>query len=739
MIDLTGLPLPPDAPPPGRCVRLERPEPGLAVVVLDPPHRELAVLDVPLVRDLWEVLDGLEHDPQLRALVIRGREPGRFAAGADVRAIEALTDPALVERVVRLGQELFQRIHRLSRRRRRPVRTVAAVGGPVPGGAYELALACWRIVAADLPSTRIGLPETQLGIVPAWGGSQRLPRRVGVPAALPLILKGTLLPARAAHAKGLIDRVTAPESLYEVAAGVALEKLPCPRRGRGVLGRWAVDRNPIAAWLVERATLRQLARQSGGHYPALPAAASLVSWAALRPLRVGLDDEARHGAQLAVSPVCKNLIGVFNLREAARRLGRRADGSTPAPFEHAVVLGGGVMGGGIASLLAEKGIAVRLFDVARKALDAATIAHRRELARLRRSRRIQPHEERAALDRLDTTDELVGLGRAELVIEAVAERLEVKREVLGRVAGLVQGGALLATNTSSLSVDAIAEGLPGPGRVAGLHFFNPVRRMPLVEVVRGPRTDPEAVTRLAALALSLGKTPVIVGDVAGFLVNRLLGPYLDEALRVYQAGVDPRRLDQALLRFGMPMGPLALLDEVGLDVASHAARSLHAAYGERMTPSDALVELVRAEHLGRKAGRGIYLHPAGKRKGHGPEVSPDLARLSPQRSADCRALEDAELAERLVLAMVNEAARALEEGVVEGPGELDLATVFGMGFAPFRGGLLRHADTLGLPHVVERLRRLSQSLDIAARPGGPARFDPAPLLVRLAETGGKLR
>lgn len=739
MIDLQGLPMPEDAPAPGRCVRVERPEPGLVVLVLDPPHRELAVLDVPLVRDLWEVLEGIEQDPQLRGLVIRGREPGRFAAGADVKAIEALTDAALVERVVRLGQELFQRIHRLARRKRRPVLTVAAVGGPVPGGAYELALACSRIVAADLPSTRIGLPETQLGIVPAWGGSQRLPRRVGVPAALPLILQGTLLPARAAHAKGLVDRVTPPESLYEVAAGVALGKLACPRRGRRGPARWLVDRNPLAAWFIERQALRAVERQSGGHYPALPAAVSLVSWAPLKPLKVGLDDEARHGAQLAVTAVCKNLIGVFHLREAARRLGKGEGGAAPAPFERALVLGGGVMGGGIASLLAEKGIPVRLFDVAQKALDTALYAHRRRLARLVKRRRIEPHEQRAALDRLDPTAELVGLSRVDLVIEAVAERLDVKRDVLGRVAALARPHAVLATNTSSLSVDAIAEGLLEPRRVAGLHFFNPVDRMPLVEVVRGPRTDPATLTRLAALALALGKTPVLVADVAGFLVNRLLGPYLDEALRLYVAGVDPLRLDGALERFGMPMGPLALLDEVGLDVATHAARSLHAAYGVRMTPSDALVELVRNEHLGKKTGRGFYVHAKGGRRGHGREVNPELARLAPQRSNDCRLLEDHAIAERVVLAMIAEAVRALDERVVETPGELDLATVFGMGFAPFRGGLLRHADTLGLPHVVERLRHTAQALDVAPRPGGPERFEPPALLVRLAEQGGRLR
>lgn len=733
MIDLTGLPLPENAPPPGSCVRIERPEPGLVELVLDPPHRKMPVLDLALVRDLELAIDKVESDPQLRAIVVRGRSPEVFAAGADIDAIESIEDARLVERLARAGQAVFQRLHRLARRPRRPVRVVAAVGGPVPGGALELALAADRIVACDHPSTRIGLPETKLGIVPAWGGSQRLPRRIGVPAALDMILSGSLVPGKVALRRGIIDRLVAPERFYEVARDVALGRRPCRRRGRGLAG-WLVDRNPLALWLIRRSAARHLARRTRGRYPAVEAALELVAFAPLRPLRVGLDDEARHVARLAVSPVTRHLISIFRLTEHAKKAGRLPDGSRPRRFARAGVLGAGVMGGGIASLLARKGVATRLFDVARPSLDRALAEHRARLRKDLRRRRITRAQHDSALDRLDETGELVGFGRVEIVVEAVAERLDVKRDVLGRLAALAPADCVLATNTSSLSVGDIAAQLPSPERVVGMHFFNPVDRMPLVEIVRGERTSEEVVRRVAALALELGKTPVIVRDVAGFLVNRLLGPYLDEALRLFDAGVDPVRIDHALEEFGMPMGPLRLLDEVGIDIAEHAAKSLHRAYGARMTPYPGLAPLVREGHLGKKSGVGIYDH-RGKRR----ELAGHLAALSPPHSDAARSLDDATLAERCLFAMVNEAARCLEEQVVAGPDDLDLAAIFGMGFPPFRGGLLAWADEVGAGRVVERLREFAAAPDVSARAGGPERFEPAPLLLATASQGRPLR
>jgi 3-hydroxyacyl-CoA dehydrogenase/enoyl-CoA hydratase/3-hydroxybutyryl-CoA epimerase len=725
MNDYHDLPMPADAPPPGSCVRVERPEPGLAVVVLDPPHRKLCVLDAPLLRDLDRAVGELERDGSLQGVVLTGRSAGEFAAGADVKAIEGLTDPRAVERMVRVVHALFLRIEDL-----RP-RTVAAVGGAVPGGALELSLACDLIVATDDPKTRIGLPETQLGILPGWGGSHRLPKRIGLPKALEAILTGRLYPAKQAWKLAIVDRLTKPEYLRRVASDIAMGRLPCRRASRGVRA-WLVDRNPLVRALIARQARKATLAKTKGHYPAPLAALELVVRAPGVHNRDAAEREANAVAGLATGPVCKSLIRIFFGMEEAKKLGRGRDGVEPRTIERAGVLGAGVMGGAIASMMAARGIATRLMDLAPQALDRAQLDHRAEIDKQRKRRRLEPHEATAALDRLEVTTEPVGFARTQLVVEAVAEKLEVKRQVLGAIARQAGPDAILATNTSSLSVGAIAEGLPHPERVCGMHFFNPVRQMPLVEVVRGERTSEQVVTTVAALALRLGKTPVVVADVAGFLVNRILGPYLDEALRLFEGGADVARVDRALCAFGMPMGPFALLDEVGFDIAQHAAASLHAAYGERMAPSRGLDGLVGPQRLGRKTGLGFYRHAEDRRRK--PVVADDLA--AHQRGTFARPLGDDEIVDRLVLAMANEAARCLDEGVVAGPRELDLATVLGTGFAPFRGGLLHWADTLGLLRVLDRLERIASAPDVAARGEGRQRFAPCALLRGLMRDGG---
>jgi 3-hydroxyacyl-CoA dehydrogenase/enoyl-CoA hydratase/3-hydroxybutyryl-CoA epimerase len=712
-------------------VRVERPEPGLAVLVLDPPHRSLAVLDAPLLGDLERAVSELARDGALRGLVITGRAPLSFAAGADVEALEAIDDAALAVELARFGQKLFQSIADLS------ARTVAAVGGPVPGGACELALACDAIVLAEHSSTRIGLPETRLGILPGWGGSQRLPRRIGVPRALAAILSGKLYAPREALRIGLVDRLTHPEYLLRVASDVALGRERLRRRGRGAWA-WLVDQNPLALRVVERRAAEALERETKGRYPAPALALPLVVSAPRTPLAEGLAREAEALGKLAVSPECKSLVAIFRSSEDAKRLGKLPDGSPARELERAGVVGGGVMGGAIAGLLAERGLQTRLADLARAPLDAALAQHASRVEQGLKKRRLKPHEARAALDRLSVTTDTAALGRPEIAIEAVAEKLEVKRKVLSAAAARLPDDAILATNTSSLSVAAIAEGVEHPERVVGMHFFNPVHQMPLVEIVRGPRTSDEVVAATAKLALRLGKTPVVVADVAGFLVNRLLGPYLDEAVRVLEQGVAPRTLEAVMVDFGMPLGPLELLDEVGFDIATHAAASLHAGYGERMHASDLLARMQAKGLGGKKGGAGFYLYEADPRGGRPKKrgLNPALEDLIATRKGPPMDVSPSGIVDQLVLAMVNEAALCLAEEVVAGPRELDLATVFGMGFPPFRGGLLRYADRRGLRDVLDALRRIDAAPDVRSRPHAADRFRPAPLLAELAERGG---
>ncbi|MCH2100416.1 MAG: 3-hydroxyacyl-CoA dehydrogenase NAD-binding domain-containing protein [Planctomycetes bacterium] len=724
-----GLPFPENAPELGACVRIERPKAGLAVVMLDPPHRSLAVLDAPLIRDLEAAVTELESTHGLNGIVFAGAKPLKFAAGADINAIESITSRDALLEIVLQVHALFARIAAL-----RP-RTVAAVGGPVPGGAFELSLSCDYIVAADDKKTKIGLPETMLGIIPGWGGPHRLPRRIGLPAATQAILTGRLYPVHAALKLGMIDRATQPERLLAVASKIALgaEALKCKERSWKY---WAVDRNPLAVNLIMRKAREMVLSKTRGNYPAPLRAIDLLA----ESLTTSLEDSARKEAEaiadLGSSSVCKALISIFHASEEAKKLGRKTEDFTPQHIEHAGVLGSGIMGAGIASSFANRGVATRLFDLAPGPLDTALHNHRKEIAKRLKRRRLQKHEALAASDHLDTTREMIGFGNADLIIEAVAERLDVKLSVFQKLAKQVSSDCILATNTSSLSVTEIASGIPHPERIVGMHFFNPVKKMPLVEIVLGKQTSREVALSAAALAVRLGKTPVLVKDVAGFLINRLLAPYLDEAVRLFVAGVSPRRIDRLMLDFGIPMGPLRLLDEVGLDIADRASTSLHAAYGMRMEPCTELEAMRSPDRLGRKTGRGFYTYTQSTGKRNQKEVlATDLARFQANQVGD--QMDDEEIVDRLVLSMLNEGVRALEEQVVESAIELDLATVFGMGFAPFHGGLLHYADRIGAKNLVSKLENIADTADASKRVGGREKFTPAKRLQEMARNGSR--
>ncbi|MFQ5877421.1 MAG: 3-hydroxyacyl-CoA dehydrogenase NAD-binding domain-containing protein [Acidobacteriota bacterium] len=699
----------------GRTLPLEGPgvlfetrRDGLAFLIFDRPGAKVNTIDAPIVAVLEILLDRAAHDKDVRGMVVTSAKPGSFIAGADVREIQALGSAQQAESASRKGQRLFDSIERL------PFPVVAAISGTCLGGGTELALACHFRVAADDPRTEIGLPEVRLGILPAWGGTQRLPRRVGLSAALDMILTGKTLDARRALRAGLVDAVAPPEYLLEAAERMVREaadgkRAPRRRMGDGSLARLNPIRRARLAVAARLARRRLGRRLNEAHYPAPFRALETVIHGLKHGTESGLRREMENVGQLAVGPTSKNLVALFFLQQAARKEGGAGAAAAPRKVGAVTVVGAGTMGGGIAQALSRAGIAVRLKDIEIGALARGMrAAHELSAAELRKGR-IQRREFDQRMALIRPTLDYSGVRRCDVVLEAVVESIDVKRKVLQEIEAAIPEGTIFATNTSSLPIAEIASSARRPQDVVGMHFFNPVHRMPLVEVIRGPRTSDEAVATVAALARRIGKSSVVVSDSPGFLVNRILTTYLGEALVMLEDGARIEEVDRTMVDFGMPMGPFAVLDRVGIDVAAHVAAVLTEAFRERVPRSPALQILREKGWLGRKSGRGFYVYRHGRRGGGEPaarEVNAGVYSLVSARER--MSLDPAPTESRLVLPMINEAARCLESGIVASPAEVDLAMVLGVGFPPFRGGLLRHADALGAAAVVQGLEVLAE-------------------------------
>jgi len=703
---------------------------GIALVEFDQPGVRHNRFTPELLERLATVLDELKFrcaEGSLRGAVFSSAKDDSFIVGVDVAAIGSVTDEAAAIAATRRGQEILGKIAAL------PVSTVAAINGTCLGGATEMALACTFRVVADSFAVEIGLPEVNLGIFPGFGGSQRLPRLISLERALPMILAGKAVTAADAHRIGLVDAVVPVELLLAEARRLALS--PRRRRRRPApedrswgrrLRRWLLEGQPLGRALVFHQARRSVLSRGGAHYPAPLEALDMVRRGLRMPLAKGLELEAKRVGKLLVSPASRNLVGIFLSRQAARRTARVAAetglGAAAREIGKIGVVGAGVMGGGIAQIAAYHRIRVRLKDVAAEALTTGYEVAYQRFCQRQRAGKLSRRDVSRRMALISPTLTYTGFGTADLVIEAVVENLDVKRSVLAELEDVVKPDAVIATNTSSLTLAEMAASMRRPGRLVGLHFFNPVHRMPLVEVVRSEASDPDAVGCALAFAHRLGKVPVEVADSPGFLVNRVLTPYLNEALLLVECGVAIARIDGALERFGMPMGPLRLLDEIGLDVTHHVAGRLAPVFGDRLPASDASRLMCEAGRLGKKAGSGFYRYGKGKPRPQDPSsVLGGVATSAVSPS-------DEEIIDRCVLLMLNEACYALQERIVGSAAFLDLAMVMGTGFAPFRGGILRYADAAGVAALRDRLKELSDRL------GG--RFEPAPLLDEAADAGG---
>ena len=707
-------------PPPGANPTFQVDENRVVWITFDDPERKVNVLSEQVLTRFREHLGqarNLAQHSRVHVVVLWSAKSG-FIAGADLAAIEGLEDPAKGAEGARFGQRVFRSLKEVG------VPTVAAVHGICLGGGVEMALACSHRVASDSPSTKMGLPEVLLGILPAWGGTTRLPRLIGAEDALDLMLSGRQVSSSTARRMGLVDEVVPADLFREKVAAFAAEAAAAsskkPRR-RPLLKRLKDDTAP-GRRLVLFFAKKQVMRLTGGHYPAHLKILEVVGRSAKKPLMKALEIEAKAAGELVASPICKNLIHVFHLREEARKGTGVADETIePGSIEYLAVLGAGVMGGGIAQLAAYRGIHVRMKDIHHDAV-ASGLRHAGELfAGLVKRRRLRRREADQRMTLISGGLGYEGFTRQDLVVEAIVEEMDIKRIVLRETEDAVRRECVLATNTSSLSVDEMASALARPENFVGMHFFNPVHRMPLVEVVRGTQSSDHTVASTYAFALTLGKVPVVTTDGPGFLVNRILGPYMNEAGFLLADGASVEAVDRAAKKFGMPMGPLRLVDEVGIDISRHAGQSLYEALGDRLSPSPPLVALADSGRLGKKGGLGFYRYDNGKEKGSDPEIYAVLSSAVPAARAT---LGEREIRGRLVLAMVNEAARVLEEGIVQRASDVDLGMIMGTGFPAFRGGLLRFADTVHTRTILSRL------VEFEERYG--ARFAPADLIGRLA-------
>ncbi len=688
---------------------------GLAWVTFADPDRRLNVLDEEVMARLSRHVDELRGQAdRVRAVVFWSGKPDSFVAGADVDAIAELEGPQDAEEKSLLGQRIFRAIEEL------PMPTVCAVHGICLGGGVELALACRHRVASTHEKTKFGLPEVQLGLLPGWGGTTRLPRLVGLQAALDLVLTGRTISASKARRIGFLTRTYPPEGFRDSVRTFALEMSELPpgssRKTRSARDR-LLEGNPVGRSLVYRTARSKVLKETGGHYPAPLLILDVLRATFPGPLDRAFAREANAFGELAATSVHRHLLHLFRLREAAKKL--PAIRAEAGDVDRLGVLGAGVMGGGVAQLAASNDLEVRMRDIRDEAVSGG-LAHARSLFRKRvERRRMTEAEAERKMEFIVGGLDLHLVANVDLLVEAVVERMDVKKQVLAEVEGVMRPDAIITTNTSSLSVQEMSGALARPERFCGLHFFNPVHRMPLVEIIRTSDTSDETVATVHALSLRLGKVPVVCRDGPGFLVNRILGPYLNEAGWLLSEGVSIEAIDAVALDFGMPMGPIRLLDEVGIDIARHAGDTLHSAFGERMAPAPVLASLDGSQRLGRKNGSGFYRYEGGKDKGVDDSVYVEIG-VAPGADVD-----PAEIRRRLVLAMINEAARILDEGIVGSAGDVDLGMIMGTGFPPFRGGLLRFADEQHPRTLLERLRALEDVFG--------TRFEPAPALVRAAE------
>ncbi len=686
-------------------------------VVFDTPGEKVNVISRAFFRGFGELLDRIESDESIAVVVLESAKTDNFLAGADLDEILSMSSSREASAFVREAHRLLDRVAGS----RKPV--IAAIHGAALGGGLEIALACHYRIATEHPATVLGLPEAMIGLIPAGGGTQRLPRLIGLARALPIMLSGKRIRARKALEYGLIDEIATPDSLPEVvdrACSRLLRGRPLSnRRSRSFLQR-LTNFAPVRGFVLRRAR-EAVRKKTGSHYRAPHALLDAVETGLRDGFEAGRQKEIELFGTLVTSAGSRHLIWLF---KATTDLKRPPVDAPPRAIARLGVIGAGLMGEGIASISIDLA-AVILQDISEETLHRATerIAH--NLERRVRSGSVGAELPGGGKRKLKTSTSARDLEECDLVIEAVFENRDLKRQVLADAETVLTSDAVFASNTSAIPIADIAAGALHPERVLGMHYFSPVPKMPLLEIVRTEKTAHRAIATAHAFGTAQGKTVIVVRDGPGFYTTRILAPFMNEAIVLLGEGAEIDALDAALRQYGFPVGPVTLLDEVGLDVATHVSRDLGQAFAARgLAPSDILPRMVEAGYGGRKNGKGFFLYEPENRHGSRP-INPDVSRFF--GGADGKAIDSREMADRLSLLMINEAVWCLQEGILSSARDGDVGAILGLGFPPFRGGPFHTVDAAGPESVVRRMRELASRLG--------ARFEPAPLLVEIAGNG----
>lgn len=691
---------------------------GIGILTFDMPNSRANTLGLPILAEFETQVSALAKRTDLHGLVLRSGKPGMFIAGADLKELAALKDEKATRDTIRRGLSVIAAFEAL------PYPTVAAIEGACMGGGLEVALGFDFRIASNHPKTEIGLPEAKVGLIPGWGGTQRLTRIIGPALAAELIPAGETVKAKRALELGIVSDVVPSERLLDEALRLV--------KSEQQEGNWKKARQrkqqPVGLSEEQHSFTFAVARgmvmaKTKGQLPAPLAALDAIAKGCNLPLDEGLKAETEAFVPLAGSPISKNLIAVFFMTQRLQKDAGVADANVkPRDVKQVGVVGAGIMGSGIAGAHIRRGVPTLMLDSISAAVEKGVANITKVMqTRIDIGRMTQP-EMIGALARLGTTTALTGFADRDVVIEAVIENEDTKVQLYRDLKPILKPDAILASNTSTISITRMAKAADRPENFAGMHFFNPVDRMQLVEVIRGEKTSDTTTATLVALAKRIGKTPIVVKDCPGFLVNRILFPYLNESLALLEEGAGTRDLDKAATAFGMPMGPVTLNDMVGLDTSLYAGRVVNTAFADRAAASKILDELVAAGRLGQKSGAGFYSYAKGSRGADDPAFTTLLDRCRRGK----RDFTQEEITDRLFLPMLVEASMVLEEGIVREPADVDMGLILGVGFPPFHGGILRWADTQGLPKVLERLKKYEKL---------GKRFQPTEQVKKLAASG----